>query len=68
MKEVQVQAKAVKGEVVMRDRRRYTQFQPSKSVEIRLFCIILDQKPIKIEREMTNLNMFNFDGVLRFVI
>jgi len=52
----------------MRDRRRYTQFQPSKSVEIRLFCIILDQKPIKIEHEMTNLNMFNFDGVLRFVI
>jgi hypothetical protein len=43
-------------------------FNPAKNVEIRLFCIILDQKPIKIEHETTNLNMFNFDGVLRFVI
>jgi len=41
-----------------------SQFQPSKSVEIRLFCIILDQKPIKIEHEeMTNLNRIIFDGV-----
>ena len=33
-------------------------FNPAKNVEIRLFCIILDQKPIKIEREMTNLNTY----------
>ena len=42
-----------------------SQFQPSKNVEIRLFCIILDQNTIKIEHRKSNLNMLNFEAMLR---